>query len=72
MGFCRMKPNMPVPVSQPMVVATALPSATTVKIVPWIRSSHRRNAAIPGVVERVALIAIFPRRLTSAATGPTE
>ena len=32
-----------------MVVATALPNATNVKIVPWIRSSHRRNTAIPEV-----------------------
>jgi len=42
-----------------MVVVTALPSATSVKIVPWIRSSHRRNMAILGVVKRLALIAIF-------------
>jgi hypothetical protein len=32
-----------------MVVATALANATNVKIVPWIRRSHRRNAAIPDV-----------------------
>jgi hypothetical protein len=68
MGFCRMKPNRPVPVIRPMVVATALPNATSVKIVPWIRSSHRRNVAILevgwGVVERLAFIAIFPGRLT--------
>jgi hypothetical protein len=38
-----MKPNGPAPVLQPMVVARALPSATRVKIVPWTRSSHRRN-----------------------------
>jgi hypothetical protein len=62
-----MKPNMPVPVSQPMVVATALPSATTVKILPWIRSSHRRKAAIPGVAKRLAFIAIFLRRPSSAS-----
>jgi hypothetical protein len=29
-----------------MVVATALPNATSVKVVPWIRSSNRRNTAI--------------------------
>jgi hypothetical protein len=38
-----MKPNGPLPVIQPAVVATALPSATSIKIVPWIRSSQRRN-----------------------------
>jgi hypothetical protein len=40
-----MKPNSPVPVIQPMVVATALLNATRAKMVPWIRSSHRRNVA---------------------------
>src|SRR5882672_2165129 len=63
MGFCFMKPNRPVPVIQPTVVATALPNATSIKIVPWIRSSHRRNVAILevgwGVVKRLAFIAIF-------------
>jgi hypothetical protein len=58
-----MKPNRPVPVIQPTVVATALPNATSIKIVPWIRSSHRRNVAILevdwGVVKRLAFIAIF-------------
>ena len=49
MGFCCMKPNLPVPVFQPMVVATALPNATTVKTAPWISSSRRRNVAIPEV-----------------------
>ena len=34
MGFCCMKPNGPIPIIQPMVVAAALPSATRVKIVP--------------------------------------
>jgi hypothetical protein len=29
-----------------MVVATALPKATSIKTVPWIRSSHRRNVTI--------------------------
>jgi hypothetical protein len=48
-----MKPNSPVPVIQPMVVATALPNATSVKTVPWIRSSHRRDAAIRDAVREV-------------------
>ena len=45
-GFCRMKPNTPVPVIRPMVVATALANATSVRIVPWIRSSRRRKRAM--------------------------
>jgi hypothetical protein len=49
-----------------MVVATALPNATSVRIVPWIRSSQRRNMALlevgRGVIQ--AFIAIFLRRLT--------
>jgi len=34
MGFCCMKPNGPIPIIQPIVVAAALPAATRVKIVP--------------------------------------
>ncbi len=34
MGFLCMKPNGPIPIIQPMVVAAALPDATSVKIVP--------------------------------------
>ena len=34
MGFCCMKPHGPVPIPRPMVVAAALPTATSVKIVP--------------------------------------
>jgi hypothetical protein len=64
MGFCCRKPKRPVPVTQPMVVATALPNATSINIVPWSRRSHRRNVAILAVVKRLAFIAIFPRRLT--------
>ena len=48
-GSCFIKPNGPVPVVRPTVVATALPDATSVKIVPWIRSSRRRNALMPEV-----------------------
>jgi hypothetical protein len=63
-----MKPKRPVPVIQPTVVATALPNATSIKIVPWIRRSHRRNVAILeagwGVVKRLAFIAIYLLRLT--------
>jgi hypothetical protein len=48
----------PAPVIRPTVVATALPNATRAKIVPWIRSSRRRNVAIAevgyGVVKGVA------------------
>ena len=39
MGFCCMKPKKPVPVIRPAVVATALPNATNVRMVPWIRST---------------------------------
>jgi len=50
-----------------MVVATALANATNVKIVPWIRRSHRRNAAIPDVdcevVKVVGFIRIDPLAL---------
>jgi hypothetical protein len=59
-----MKPNRPVPVIQPMVVARALPNATSVKTVPWISSSHRRNTAILdvglGAVRGLAFIALSP------------
>jgi hypothetical protein len=34
MGFCCMKPNGPIPIIRPMVVAAAFPDATSVKIVP--------------------------------------
>jgi hypothetical protein len=44
-----MKPNNPVPVIRPKVVATALLKATSAKIVPWVRSSHRRNLVIPAL-----------------------
>jgi hypothetical protein len=54
-----MKPKSPVPVVQPMVVATALPNATSVRIVPWIRSSHRRNAVILEVVCEVLKMLAF-------------
>jgi hypothetical protein len=47
-----------------MVVVTALPNATSAKIVPWIRSSDRRKVAILeagwGVFKSLAFIAIFP------------
>jgi len=55
-----------------MVVATALPNATNVKMVPWIRSSHRRNTAIPEldceVVKMLAfMITVAP--IVSAVAG---
>jgi len=40
-----MKPNGPLPLIQPMVVARDAARATNTKIVPWIRSNHR-----PGVM----------------------
>jgi hypothetical protein len=47
-----------------MVVARALPSATSVKIVPWIRSSHRRSVGalkvVLEVVKSLAFIAVSP------------
>ncbi len=68
-----MKPNSPVPVIQPMVVATALANATNVKIVPWIRRSHRRNLAIPDVdcevVKVVGFIRIDPLALEAQHLG---
>jgi hypothetical protein len=47
-----------------MVVARALPNATSVKTVPWISSSHRRNIAILEVgleaIRGLVFIALSP------------
>jgi len=48
-------------VIRPMVVVIALPKATSAKIVPWIRRSHRRNVILEvgwGVLKSLAFIAI--------------
>jgi len=57
-----MNPNSPVPVIQPIVVAKALAKATRVRMVPWVRSSRRRNVAIPEVDGEA--VKIFPTWLT--------
>src|SRR5450432_4077072 len=75
MGSRCIKPNSPLPVALPTVVATALPNATNSKIVPWIRNSHRRNVAILEYADRDSragahdeVVPIFAARL-AARTG---
>lgn len=69
-GYCSIKPNGPVPVIRPSVVATALLNATSVKIVPWIRSSRRRNTPMTEVDRGVVKGAISQSiRYQSARRG---
>src|SRR5262245_26984676 len=58
-GLCCMKPNGPSPVILPKVVAAALASATSVKIVPWIWISRRRNAAAPDDCRSVMVLLVL-------------